>query len=251
MNKKTLLAAGAVSLALLTATPALADSDRKGGEDNENRFGLKLQLLGNRDHDKDDDKDHRKSHNDDNEKNKGENSNEFHVTGTVTAISGTTLTVAGNNGTVYTVNAGNAKFGNSSRFDITLSDVRLNDTVKVRGTLNGTTVVATKIHDKSATQREFVERFGNITAGTVTAIGGSTFVIDPAGAKSTATVTTDAATTFKVNGKTGSSSDVKVGSTVFVVGTTTASSTDNSLITASVVHVWDKTIGWLKHFLGR
>lgn len=244
--KKYLVAAGAVSLALLTATPALADSDRKGGDHEGNRFGLKLQLLGNKDHWKNW-KEDKKDHRDKDES----NSAAFRVSGTVTAISGSTLTVAGTNGTVYTVQAANAKFDDYSKFDVTLSDVRINDSVTVKGTLSGTTITATKVHDKSALQREFVERFGGITVGTVTAIGGSTFVIDPAGDKSTATVTTTGATTFKTNGKTATSGDVQVGSTVLIVGTTTTSSADNSLISASAVHIWTRSMGWLKHWLVR
>jgi preprotein translocase subunit YajC len=77
------------------------------------------------------------------------------VHGTVTAINGTTLTVqtsAATKGTVtrpattYTVDAGSATV-RKDKSASTLSAVSVGDTVRVRGTLSGTIVAATKVSD--------------------------------------------------------------------------------------------------------
>ena len=72
--------------------------------------------------------------------------------GTVTAISGTTLTVeskgfgANANAQTYTVDASNATI-DKNRASASLSDIAVGDTVLVHGTVNGTTITATEIHD--------------------------------------------------------------------------------------------------------
>lgn len=90
----------------------------------------------------------------------------------------------------------------------------------------------------------------HVTAGVVTSINGSTFVIDPKGKQATTTVTTNGSTIFTVKGVATSSSALKVGSKVFLVGTTTATSTvTGDSFTASFVNIMAKGFGHLRFWL--
>src|SRR3989344_3107131 len=264
--KKTLITSLAV-IALLAAGPAFADDGVKG----EAKLGIGLGGFsrffndgGNKERDNDENRrGDIRDNDDDNDKMKGENRDNDDdgdkrdedkttaISGTLTAISGTTLTVTGNNGEVYTVNAANASFKGAHDASLTLGDIKLNDVVHVKGEVSGTTVVATRITDKNAMQRSWLAMLKNVTLGVVTSISGSTFVVDPIGASTTGTVTTDSSTTFKQNGKATTSGALTVGSNVVIVGTTTADSGSNMLISASFVNIVNKSWGFLKHFLGQ
>ncbi len=67
------------------------------------------------------------------------------VRGTVSAVSGSTLTVTGQNGTTYTVDASGAT--TSKVQTIRLSEISVGDSVDVGGTVTGTTVTAKNILD--------------------------------------------------------------------------------------------------------
>ena len=73
------------------------------------------------------------------------------VVGTISAINGNSLTVAGKNGTTYTVDATSAKVmvftQGSAPTTGSLSSLKVGDTVGVRGTVSGTNVTATGIVD--------------------------------------------------------------------------------------------------------
>lgn len=73
------------------------------------------------------------------------------VVGTVSAVNGSSLTVAGKNGTTYTVDASSAnvmKFAQGTKpAASTVSSIVVGDTVGIRGTVSGTTVTATDIMD--------------------------------------------------------------------------------------------------------
>jgi len=264
--KKTLITSLAV-IALLAGGPAFADDGAKA----EAKLGIGLGGFsrffndrGDKERNNDENRagDNRDNDNDDNDKMKGENRDNDDdgdkredkttaISGTVTAISGTTLTVTGKNGEVYTVNAANASFKGQHDSSLALGDIKLNDVVHVKGEVSGTTVVATRITDKNAMQRSWLAMLKNVTLGVVTSVSGSTFVVDPIGASTTGTVTTDASTKFKQNGKATTSSALTVGSNVVIVGTTTADSGSNMLISASFVNIVNKSWGFLKHFLGQ
>ena len=68
------------------------------------------------------------------------------VGGSVTAISGTTLTVTNKGGVVYAVDATNASVQKNNATS-TLADVSVNDVVVVQGTINGTSIVASSVID--------------------------------------------------------------------------------------------------------
>lgn len=73
------------------------------------------------------------------------------VMGTVSSVNGTTILVAGKDSVTYTVNATSAKFvkaiEGAKPADATIVDIKVGDTVAVRGTVLGTTVTATDVMD--------------------------------------------------------------------------------------------------------
>lgn len=222
MDTKHVLAGGALAVALFTATPAFADSDKRGDDRFEHRSGFLVRLFDEKRGD--DDRKERST---------------VHAMGQVTAISGSTLTLQGKNGASYTVNAAQAEFEGAASV---LGDIAVGDTVKVSGELSGSVIVAKEVKEKKVKQA--MKRFGDAAAGIVTSVAGSTFVIDTFGSKPAATVTTNASTTFKVNGIATTSTALRTGDAVVVFGSTTASSTGGTLMTATIVHIisdfWNK-----------
>jgi riboflavin synthase alpha subunit len=73
------------------------------------------------------------------------------VIGTVAGVDGSTLTVTSQDGTSYTVQTSNDTSvviaSNGTLSQGSLSDVETGDAVRVEGTVSGTTVTATEIHD--------------------------------------------------------------------------------------------------------
>lgn len=67
------------------------------------------------------------------------------VHGTVSAVSGNTLTITNTDGTSYTVDASEAKV--SKVVELTVGDVKVGDIVGVMGEVSGTSVVAKHIMD--------------------------------------------------------------------------------------------------------
>lgn len=67
------------------------------------------------------------------------------TTGTVTSVSGNTITLTGENGAAYTIDAGNAKVRKIS--NVAVSDITAGDKLHVFGTTSGTTITATEIMD--------------------------------------------------------------------------------------------------------
>lgn len=67
------------------------------------------------------------------------------VNGTVSSVSGNTITITDRKGTSYTVVADNATISKLST--VSVSDIHVGDSIGVQGTVNGTTVTATHIMD--------------------------------------------------------------------------------------------------------
>ena len=67
------------------------------------------------------------------------------VAGTVTAVSGNTVTITGKDGKTYTVDASGAAILKTST--ITVGQIAVGDTVGVHGTVSGTSVTADHIMD--------------------------------------------------------------------------------------------------------
>jgi hypothetical protein len=148
------------------------------------------------------------------------------ISGAVSAINGTTITVAGANGTTYTVDAGTAKLsGGLFSSGLALADIQVGDKVMISGTINGTSVTAKTINDASLVGR-------NVFTGTVASISGSTITLN---AKNMTTLTVDAtsATITKgfLKGTTIAVSSIKIGDRLSVIGTA-----NGSTITASAIN---------------
>ena len=154
------------------------------------------------------------------------------VRGSVTAISGMTLTVTDSRtGTVYTVDASGATVLKNNAAH-TLSAVAVGDQVMTTGTVTGTHVIATKIIDGQFSgpmgMRGDGDRTPNgvkpVAVGTVTLISGTTLTLTShgfGGADQTqATYTVDAAgATVTKSGSASTVSAITVGDNVVVEGT--------------------------------
>ncbi len=155
-------------------------------------------------------------------------------------------------GTVYTVDASNAKiYKGSATTTVSVSDIVKGDTVMVQGTVSGTNVVATVIrdgvngmmggqpgmpgkgfgHGASSTPSTTPIIQGNgepVVGGTVTAASGTTLTVTNA---SNVTYTINAAgATVVVKGASSTLANVAVGDTIIVQGTVNGNSVTASSI---------------------
>jgi preprotein translocase subunit YajC len=147
------------------------------------------------------------------------------IAGTVTAKSGTTLTVLSRNGTTYKVAAANATIWARQDKEASIDDIDVGDAVVVQGSVSGSSATATKIH---------VVKFPSTSAnggirGTVTAVTDDTLTLMIAGG-TTYTVHTDDADFKDRKGKDEDEDAVDVGDHVVVTG-----DVDGSTIDAEVV----------------
>jgi hypothetical protein len=263
MNKKLYpLATGAV-IALLSVTPAFADSH--GGSDNRGFFGGHLgvnasahasngigSIVSSLAHAwNHSDNDGNTSGNDKSDHDRKDAtttspSDKTFLKGTVTAVSGLTITLASDSG-VYTVNTTSA-----TRFDkdATIANIAVGDTVAVAGAKSGSTITATSVHDSSLLERWFASKFTNVRAGVVSAITSGGFLLNPFGSTSTSSVAINSATQIYAKGGATTSAAIADGSKVIAFGTTSATSTDSSFV-ASVILVLNHGFGFLKHFFFR
>lgn len=177
------------------------------------------------------------------------------VFGTVSAISGTTLTVTSKmpmrggttstaTPTTYTVDASNATVTKSGVAS-SVANIAVGDTVMVAGTVSGTSVTATIIRDGIMQGKGFGQGMGAgaghvagtatiqgngqpVVGGTITAVSGTTLTITN---KSNVTYTVNASSaTIQKAGATSTVSSIAVGDNVVIQGTVNGSS-----VTASSV----------------
>ena len=229
------MATSAVAIALMTATPALADSNKGSGNDDRgisvNFGGIVRDLAKNFDregtstnfgkvvrdlaHERNDDKDRKHA------------TTTVSISGVVTGINGTTITLSGRNGAVFTVNGANATVTGDEHTALTLGSIKLGDTLKVSGTLSGGVILATKIVDKSTVDSSVT------VSGTVAALSGSTLTVT---GENGATYTVNAASST-INGSSDISmlGKIQVGDRITIKGSlngsviTAKKITDNSL----------------------
>ena len=144
---------------------------------------------------------------------------EHMATGTVSGINGTTITLASSNNKTYTVDVSKAKIMHG-----TLANILVGDKLDVFGQVNGTTVVARLVRDRSFEGRLFF-------SGAVTAVNGSTLTIKN---KNNVTYTIDASRATVTKGvgagKTVALSTVIVGDQVTVTGTLSGSTVNATSI---------------------
>jgi len=73
------------------------------------------------------------------------------IAGTVSAVSGTSLTITTTSNVTYTVDASNAKVIQGQNTATTLSSVAVGNKVLIQGTVNGTSITASTVIDQSTT----------------------------------------------------------------------------------------------------
>lgn len=227
-----LIGSSAVALSLLVASPVLAHSSIATNGSVNTDTGLHLGLVKHVSNDHDSEKD---------EKSEERKDGEVKIAGTVSAVTGSTITLLGKNGTTYTVNAANAKI--SDRNDVgVIGNVMVGDTLVVKGALSGSVITAEKIRDVSFVKRSALSAIGAAGAGVITSINGSVFTLSSFGKQGTTTVTTNASTTWKVNGAATSSTALSVGSRAIVFGTANGTG-----VNASLVSILNVGLGFFKH----
>ncbi len=225
-NKKILsiVAGGIAMMAFAAASPAFADTGVN--------IGVKTDL--------------RMDKRDDDNQGPGNAMMKPALVGKVTSVSSTTLVVSGSQGfmkdsttTSFTVNAANATIrkGNSTS---TLSSIAVGDTVMVRGTVTGTSIVATSIEagmkskggedkDHASSTPPFTGNGQPVVAGTISAITGTSITVTT---KSNVSYAVDASSAKVLQGKAASTvSALKVGDEVIVQGTVNGT----SITAASVI----------------
>ncbi|MCE9541879.1 DUF5666 domain-containing protein [Candidatus Kaiserbacteria bacterium] len=160
--------------------------------------------------------------------------------GKISAISGTTITVAQTNQkdstvTTYTVDAANAKITKAAQgaapSTITIAGLSVGDSVAVRGTVSGTNVTATDIMDgvpgmglgRGGMMKGGMgmEHGGNGVSGTVTAVNGNTVTVTGKDGK---TYTVDASGSEILKTSTITAAQIAVGDTLGIHGTVSGTS---------------------------
>ncbi len=245
-------ATGIIALTLLAAAPVFADSN-KDKSNNGLHLGAFAKILHEeRAEQREDSKEERTEAREDRKEQRkashatsitATTTKQFVVKGSVTAISGSTLTVQGAHGAIYSVNAANAVFTGRTNAAVTLGSIKIGDKVSVTGTLTGSTIVATKVRSHSDLTGKVFRTF---EAGIVTAINGAAVTFSSFGSTGTSTVVTNTATKYSVNGTPASAGALTVGAHVLVVSTsTTASSTPQN---ASFIVILTQGLNWVRHF---
>jgi hypothetical protein len=165
------------------------------------------------------------------------------VFGKVTAISGTTITITGGkNDTSYSVDASNATVEKASAtkgaepVSSSVSDIAIGDTIAVRGTLSGTSIVATNIMDGAFMRGKggpVMQGRGNHgVSGVVSAVNGDTLTITGKDGK-TYSVTTSGAGVTKIS--TITASDITVGDTLQIQGAVSGTNVTAAHITDGIL----------------
>lgn len=131
--------------------------------------------------------------------------------GTVSSVTGTTINLAGKNGTAYTVNTTGAKLSRHYGAALLITDIQNGDTLSVTGQVLGTNIAAKKIRDDS-----LQARYGTFS-GTVSAVSSTGFSLQSKD-RGAQTVNTTSTTVFKKGNQTARLTDVTVGQTVSVGG---------------------------------
>jgi hypothetical protein len=177
--------------------------------------------------------------------------------GNITAISGSILTVTGENKTTYTIDATNAKitqgFG-ANATTLAISNLTVGETIFANGTVSGTNVTATTVSVMNNADKTRVGQPGDFrgnrgVSGNVTAVNGSSFTVQRTGrmpdekiATSTIqnvfyTVNTTGSTVFKKDGQAATLADVVQSERVMVTGTIDATT---NTVTATAVNIVTK-----------
>jgi hypothetical protein len=141
--------------------------------------------------------------------------------GKVVTISGSTITLTDPmNNTTYTVDASKASVQKDRDAAGAITDIKVGDIIMVEGTLSGTSISATEIHEGLGGMG--MRGHGGGTVGTVTSVSGTMLSVT---GNDGGTYTVDATTaSVRANGAASTISGIKVGDTVMVQGLITTAS---------------------------
>lgn len=247
--KSKAIATGVIALSLFAAAPVFADSNKGNDDNNGVHLGVFAQILR---HEREDAREDRKDAREFAKKyatsTTAPSTKQFTITGTITFVSGSTLTVVGSHGATYSINAANAAVTGHEGAALSLSSLAVNDKVAVTGTLSGNVIVATKIKDKSDETGKPVKpakTIRSVSAGIVTAISGAGVTLSNFGSSGSTNLTTNSATKYYVKGSATSSAALTTGAHVLVLGTSTATSTTS--VNASIIVILTEGLNWIKH----
>ncbi len=155
--------------------------------------------------------------------------------GSISSISGSIVTILGKDGVTYTVDVSASKLIKHGAI-ITLTDLKVGDTVLVHGAISGTSIIADTVMDglpmqagtRGSENAQGLINNGNFTVGTVVSVSGPVLTVTvknipspQAGGTSssvTYTVTTTSTTIFKKDGAPASLADVIAGRLVVISG---------------------------------
>jgi hypothetical protein len=242
--KSKAIATGVIALTLFAAAPVFADTN-VSVDDNGLHLGLFAKVL--REDIREARQEQRKEAREQEKKHHATSTSatttkQFTIEGSITAISGTTITLQGARGAAYTVIATNATITGRNNATLSIGSLKIGDKLSVTGSLSGNAVIATKIKSKSDLTGKI---YRSVEAGIVTAINGATVTLNNFGASGNTTVTTNTDTKYSVNGKTATSGALTVGSHVLVLGTSSATSTTS--VNASIIVIITEGLNWIKH----
>ena len=139
-------------------------------------------------------------------------------TGTVNSVGSSSFQMTVKDGTVFTVNVPDADIVNAFGVTIQLADIQVNSRAVVKGSVEGTTIDASKVLITPPDTHPAAAR------GAVTAVSGNNFTIESQhhGVEYSVNVTTDSNTQFQTGGGTttasGTIADVQVGAKVKIRG---------------------------------
>lgn len=168
------------------------------------------------------------------------------VVGTVTAQSGTTITIIGSNGTTYTIDAAHATIWKDKKEVTDASEIDVGENVVVQGTLSGSNVAATRIYVVDIPE---TTANGGIR-GTVTAINDSHITLLSTSG-TTYSVDTNNADFKDRKGASETWSDVAVGEMVVVHGTVSGSAIDADVVSEVRGGFFSRFGNFFKHFFGK
>ena len=196
-------------MALTLLNPALASAKSF----NNGHFNSNMRRIMARSHQENRDQNNKNENEDKNRHQKNEK--KLSLTGKATAINGTTITLAGDNGTTHTGDASTARL--TRRFGATMAvgDIQVNDQLVVKSiaidTSTSTAIKAASIQDMSLQARD-----GSFS-GTVKSVSGNSFVLQSQN-RGLQTIFTNSATKITKGSAAATSSDLVVGATIKVDG---------------------------------
>lgn len=159
------------------------------------------------------------------------------IVGKVVSINGTMIGLASRNGETFIVNAKNAVVTKATS-TISISNIKVDDTLVVRGTLTGNAMVAATIIDGVPAEKSF--DLGNLSKGNalfgiITTTNSSGFILDIKDKNNVSTlqnIIMNTSTAYMTDGKATSSAIIASGQRVIVLGT--KDSTTNAIVATRI-----------------